>query len=166
MSVRDLIPWGRSETRVPVSRSDSDPFLTLHREMNRLFDEVWRGFGMPMASFGRSTGWPTVDLTETDKEIRITAELPGLTEKDVDIVLTDDVLTLKGERKSESDRDENGIVFSERFFGQFQRVIPLPNEVDRDKVSASMKNGVLTIVLPKSETASPKAKRIPISSGS
>src|SRR5919109_1325511 len=112
MNVRDLIPWGRSETRVAARPEAMDPFFALHREVNRLFDEVWRGFGAPLPGFERSTGWPTVDLAETDKEIRVTAELPGLTEKDVEIVLNDDVLTLKGERKAEHDGERNGVVFS------------------------------------------------------
>jgi HSP20 family protein len=132
--------------------------------MNRLFDEVSRGFGLPAGGLVGSTGWPIVDVAETEKEIRVTAELPGLTEKDVEIVLNDDVLTLKGERKAEKDGEKDGVVFSERFFGRFQRMIPLAAEVDRDKVSASMKDGVLNIVLPKSATAKEKAKRIPIGS--
>lgn len=164
MSVRDLIPWGRSETRVP-SRSDPDPFLSLHREVNRLFDDVWRGFGLPASDFRRSVGWPTVDLAETEKEIRVTAELPGLTEKDVEIALTDDALTLRGERRAEQDGEADGVVFSERFFGRFQRTIPLPTEIDRDRASARMTDGVLTVTLPKSENASRKLKRIPINSG-
>ena len=160
MSVRDLIPWGRSESRVPV-RSQADPFLALHREVNRLFDDVWRGFGAASATFAQPGGWPNVEVVEGDKHLVVSAELPGLSEKDVEITLDDDGLTLRGERKAEQNGEQQGFVFSERFFGRFQRSIALPSEVDKDGVSASMKDGVLTVTLPKVE-APRRTKRITI----
>jgi HSP20 family protein len=160
MSVRDLIPWGRSEDRVQV-RSAPDPFLTFQREVNRLFDDFWHGFGLPSQSFGVSGAWPRVELVEHDDEIVITAELPGLAEKDVEIVLDNDILTLKGERKAEKEAEQGGFVFSERFFGRFERRIVLPEEVDRERVHASMKDGVLTVTMAKAETPQ-RRKRIPI----
>jgi len=167
MNVRDLIPWSRAEDKTPALYRDSDPFMTLHREVNRLFDDVFRGFdqfGMgrfpSLASSRANWGWPNVELSETDKEIRVTAELPGLDEKDVEVTLDDDVLTLRGERRSESEDSERQ--FSERFYGRFERRIPLGSEVEEDKVEARFKNGVLTITMPKTERAQGRAKRIAI----
>ncbi len=106
MSVRDLIPWGRNNRdQVPtvLRDDDRDPFLSLHREVNRLFDDVFRGFGSGLTTFGGgsafSTGWPSVEVSDTDKEIKVTAEVPGLDEKDIEVLLNDGVLTLKGEKR-------------------------------------------------------------------
>ncbi len=163
MSVRDLIPFGRSGSGTPAPRAQ-DPFFALHREVNRLFDDVWRDFNLPtFGGFGSSGrgGWPRLDIAETDKEIRVTAELPGLEEKDVELTLTENCLTLKGEKRSETENGE-GMHLTERFYGAFERTISLGAEVDRDRVTAAFKNGVLTITLPKTATAQERAKRIPI----
>jgi HSP20 family protein len=168
MSVRDLIPWGRNNgNQLPsVFRDDDrDPFLSLHREVNRLFDDVFRGFDSRLPALGRFSsfgggGWPNMEVSDDEKEIRVTAEVPGLEEKDIEVLLEDGVLTLKGEKRSETeDKDRQ---FSERFYGRFERRIPLGVEVEDDKVSANFKNGVLTVALPKTERAQAKAKRIAI----
>src|SRR5690349_18813618 len=161
MSVRDLIPWGRSNNRAPSLYRDDDrsPFLSLHREMNRMFDDFFRDFDMrlPMAAGGQ---WPQLDVAETDKEVTVTAELPGMEEKDVELLFEDGMLTLKGEKRSETeDKDRQ---FSERYYGRFERHIPLDAEVQADKAVARFKNGVLTVTLPKNPDAQPKAKRIAI----
>jgi HSP20 family protein len=169
MSVRDLIPWGRNNgNQLPsVFRDDDrDPFLSLHREVNRLFEDVFRGFDARPAlgtfsSFGGG-GWPNVEISDGEKEIRVTAEVPGLEENDVEVLLEDGVLTLKGEKRSETeDKDRQ---FSERFYGRFERRIPLRYEVEDDKVDARFKNGVLTVTLPKTAKAQSQAKRIEIKS--
>lgn len=166
MNMRDLIPWGRSNNQAPVDYrgSEQNPFLSLHREMNRLFDETFRSFEGSLANFGSSSlwngNWPGVDISENEREIRVSAELPGVEEKDVDVVLEDDVLVIKGEKRSEIDDKERQ--FSERYYGSFERRLPLAAEVEEDKVTAKFKNGVLTIVLPKSPAAQQKTKRIAI----
>lgn len=161
MSVRDLIPWNRG-SQTPASRPQ-DPFIALHREVNRLFDDFWRGGTLPsFGLFGGRATWPTLEVAETEKEIRVTAELAGMDEKDVELVLNENVLTLRGEKKTQTKEDE-GVHLTERFYGAFERSIALDSEVDRDKVQASFKNGVLTVVLPKTENARQKSKRIPIS---
>jgi HSP20 family protein len=164
MSVRDLIPWGRSNNRAPaVYRDDGrSPFLSLHREMNRMFDDFFRDFDMrlPMGA-GFSGGWPHMDLSETDKEVTITAELPGMEEKDVELLLEDGLLTLKGEKRAESEDKERQL--SERYYGRFERRIPLDAEVQADKAEARFRNGVLTVTLPKNPDARPKGRRIAIS---
>jgi HSP20 family protein len=164
MSVRDLIPWGKGTNQPPTVYRDveQNPFLSLHREVNRLFDDVFRGFDLP-STFGRLPGmgmWPHVEIAETDKELRVTAELPGLDGKEVEVLLEDGVLTLRGEKKSET--NDKDLQFSERFYGRFERRIALGAEVEEDKVKADFKNGVLTLTLPKTEKARSKAKRIAI----
>jgi HSP20 family protein len=168
MNVRDLIPWGRGSSTTPSVYRDleQNPFLTLHREVNRLFDDMFRGFDVPGPSLGRLSSWnatwPSVEVSETDKELRIVAEVPGLDEKDVEVLLADGAVTLRGEKRSETeDKDRQ---FSERFYGRFERRIPFGSEIEEDKVTAAFNNGVLTVTLPKSEKAQAKTKRIAISS--
>jgi len=148
------------ERNVPVRREEN-PFAAFHRDMNRLFEELWRGFDLSSA-FGEVWGSfsPRVDVDETDTEVRVTAELPGLEEKDVEVQLTDDALILKGERREEHEDRNHG--WRERSYERFERSIPLPCEVDADHVSAQFKNGVLTARLPKSAKAREHRKRIQI----
>jgi HSP20 family protein len=168
MNMRDLIPWGRSEQTTPSRyREEGDPFMTLHREMNRLFDDVFRSFDFtPFGSFsgaGRTMGWPSVEVSETDKNLRISAELPGMDEKDVEVLMGDGVLTIRGEKKSEIEDRERA--FSERTYGRFERRIPLGQDVEEDKIEAAFKNGVLTVTVPKPAQATSQMKRIAINSG-
>jgi len=168
MSVRDLIPWGREESRVPSLLRDSerDPFLSLHREVNRLFDDVFRGFDGGLPSVGRASAfggnWPSVEISDNDKEIKVTAEVPGMEEKDIEVLLDEGVLTLRGEKRSETeDKDRQ---FSERYYGRFERRIPLGYEIEEDRIDARFKNGVLSVTLPKTAKAQSQAKRIAIKS--
>jgi HSP20 family protein len=167
MTFRDLIPWNRGRD-VAVRRSqEANPFLMLHREMNRVFDDAFGGFDL--APFGgerafsadRGFGWPSIEVSETNKDVTVTAELPGLDEKDVEVELANGVLVIRGEKKTETeDKDRR---FSERFYGRFERHIPV-EDVEEDKVSASFKNGVLAVTLPKSPNARRDVKRITIHS--
>ena len=131
-----------------------DPFLSLHREMNRLFDDVFRGSALP-ASGSQGQGDvgtfvnASMNVSETDKEIRITAELPGVSEHDIDVSFDDDVLTIRGEKKFERKDDKENFHFVERSYGTFQRSLRLPFPVDPDQVQASFENGVLTVTLPR-----------------
>lgn len=168
MNVRDLIPWGRGHGAVPTSYRDAgrDPFLMLHREMNRLFDDVFRNFDqrMPLAFSnhpGFGVGWPNVEVTDRDNEIKVTAELPGLDEKDIELAFSEGVLTLRGEKRAESEDKEKQ--FSERYYGRFERRIPLGYDIDEGQVKATFKNGVLSVTLPKTEQSQSKSKRIAIS---
>lgn len=163
MSIRDLIPRGRgNEVQAGYGRGEGSPFMSLHREMNRLFDDVFRDFGrQPLGLAGTSLGsWPSVELTESDNELRLTAELSGLDEKDVEVLMDDGVLVLRGEKRAENeDKDRR---FSERFYGRFERRIPLGYDIDQDKISAQFKNGLLTVSLPRSAEAESRVKRIAI----
>ena len=146
------------------------PFVALHREMNRLFDDVFNRFDTGMPSLlGRTPGllggaWPSVEVNASDNEVRVSAELPGMDEKDVEVLVDNDVLTIRGEKKSES--EDQGRRFSERYYGRFERSIALPFEVEEEKAEASFKNGVLTVTIPKSARAKDTAKRIAINAES
>ena len=158
MNMRSLIPWtNRSPANFAAER---DPFSLLHTEINRLFDTASREFGRDLWSLDGFGGWPRVDVTDAEEHLRIDAEVPGLTEKDVDLTLKDGVLTLSGERKAET--EDEGRKVTERFIGRFTRQIPLGYEIDEDNVSASFANGELTIILPKTAKAKSDAKRIEI----
>jgi HSP20 family protein len=161
--MRDLIPWSGGRD-VSVRRGEElNPFLALHREVNRLFDDVFRGFDLtpfgPDRFFDRGMGWPNVEMSETDKEVKVTAEIPGLDEKDVEVELANGVLAIKGEKKTETEDKDR--LFSERCYGRFERRIPV-QDVEEDKVSASFKNGVLTVTLPKTAGARRNVKRIAV----
>jgi HSP20 family protein len=166
MNMRDLIPWGRSQQTTPSRyRDEGDPFMTLHREMNRLFDDVFRGFDMaPFGGVSRMASWPHVEVVDNDKDVRISAELPGLEDKDVEVLIGDGVLTIRGEKKSAIEDKERA--FSERTYGRFERRIPLAWEVEEDKIEANFKNGVLTVTLPKSAESRSEVKRIAVNRAS
>ena len=169
MNVRDLIPWGRSNNaQAPANyrSEEANPFLSLHRDVNRLFDDVFRSLDRGFPSFGPlstvAAGWPSVEISETEKTIKVTAEVPGLDDKDIEVMLNDGVLTIKGEKRSETEDKEKQ--FSERYYGRFERHIQVGPEVEQDHVEASFKNGVLTVTLPKTEKAQTQVKRIEIKS--
>ena len=127
MALKDLIPWNRGRD-VAVRRTEApSPFLSLQREMNRLFDEAFRGFDLaPFEISARLFGgasWPNLEVVETHKEIKVTAELPGLDEKDIDVHLANGVLTISGEKHAETEDKDR--LFSERYYGRFIRRIPL-----------------------------------------
>jgi HSP20 family protein len=125
--------------------------------MNRLFNEMFRDFGL---SGGRmSAGWPQIEVKETDDGYRLTAELPGLDEKDIELSLDDGVLTLRGEKKGETGDQMRG--YSERYYGAFERRIQV-GDVEEAKVNATFDKGVLTVDLPRPPSAKAQAKRIQI----
>ena len=161
MDVSDLIPWRRDRNVTSRRGGEASPFLALHREMNRLFDDVFHDLGpFRLERFGnRALGWPSLEINDSDQEVKIVAELPGLEEKDVQVELTDGVLTIKGEKRAETEDKER--TFSERYFGRFERRIPI-EDVAEDKITATFKNGLLTVTLPKSVKAQQKVKRISI----
>jgi HSP20 family protein len=158
MPITDLIPWNRNRN-MPAARQ-TDPFVAFRREMDRAFDSFFRGFDLPMTGNpGWSVGtWPHVEVSETDNEVKLVAELPGMEEKDVKLTLNEGRLTLKGEKKTETD----GAVYSERWHGQFERTVQLGPDVDPDKIKAEFKNGVLTVTVGKRPEAERQVKRIAI----
>ena len=161
MAVRDLIP--RIRSRVPALRSESmNPLAAFHEEMNRLFDDFWREFDGVGTSLMPSSGFPRVEVIETEREVRVEAELPGMEEKDIEVTLHNGVLTIRGERQRASEDKHRRV--SERYYGQFDRRIALPAEVDDEKVTASFQKGLLTVTLPKTAREVEDVKRIRINS--
>ncbi len=160
MSVRDLIPWGRqtssNQAPVPYRESEMTPFFGLRREIDRLFDDMFR---MPSLASVGSISWPSVEVSDSEREVRISAEIPGLSEKDVEITVHDGVLTLRGEKRSETEHRDRG--YSERWYGRFERRIALPSGIEEDRAEASFRDGVLIVILPKSAGAT-SGRRIPI----
>lgn len=159
MANRDLTPWTGSRGLTPFER---DPLASFHRQVDRLFDNVFAP--LETRSFGAAAAgaWPSVDVHETDQVYRVTAELPGLEQKDVEVSLRDNALTISGEKREEYKTEDGGRTYAERTFGRFQRTIPLETEVDADKVQASFKNGVLTVEAPKNPAARDKTRRIEV----
>ncbi|MGP9810767.1 Hsp20/alpha crystallin family protein [Rhodopseudomonas sp. NSM] len=165
MNMRDMIPWSRGSQ--PLAQSyQSDPFLSLHREMNRLFDDVFRGVDAPavpnrLAAFGNA--WPKLEIADADKELRVSAEVPGMEDKDIEVLLDDGVLTIRGEKTSKTEDKDRQL--SEHFYGKFERRVPIGVPIAADEVSAAFKNGVLTVTLPKAEPVASSSKRIAIQPG-
>lgn len=161
MRMHSLVPqlWGRSE-------EEPDVFRNLHREIDRVFEDFGRSFPFPgfMGEGGYFT--PRVNVSETDKEIQISAELPGMEEKDIDVNLSGNVLTIKGEKKYEKEEEKKDYRIMERSYGSFQRRIPLPYDIAADNIKAEFSKGVLTITLPKPPEVAEKNKKIKIESKS
>lgn len=160
MSMRDLIPWSRQQQNMApslISERDWSPLSSFRREVDRLFDDMFRSPGFSGFGGGMMTGWPSIEVKDSDNEVLVTAEVPGMSEKDVELLLDNGSLTIRGEKKGE--RDERG--YSERWYGRFERQIPLPSSVDEERCRADFRDGVLTIQLPKSAEAEDR-KRIPI----
>ena len=151
------------------SRRSAFPALRGVRSFDDLFDNLWCGFEMtaPAWPIGKTAHafTPRVNVRETDEEIVVSAELPGLEEEDFDISLEDDVLTVKGEKRSEHEEKREGFHHVETVSGSFERRLRLPCEVDADEVKATYKNGVVTVVLPKRPEDRPEVRTVPVTSG-
>ena len=147
---------------------------SLRREIDRVFDDfggsMWRSpFRRSLFDvqplWQRESTWaaaPAVDVAETEKAYEITAELPGMDEKNVEVKFADGVLTVKGEKQEEKEEKKKDYYLSERSYGSFQRAFQVPDGVDADKIEASFKNGVLTVTMPKSVEAQKSAKKITV----
>ncbi len=150
MNLRSLMPVGRERSLA------SQPFLSLQREIDRLFDDFTRNFPAFSSVSGNAKLMPVTDVTETEKEIEITAELPGLEEKDVQINLADNVLTIRGEKKAEKEERDKNYRMVERSYGAFERSVELPEGVNADVIKASLSKGVLTVTVLKPAPAQTK----------
>lgn len=156
MSYQDWLP-----TAWRHSREDENPFHALRKQIDTMFEDFNNDFFDPNASFAMRS-----NFSETDSEMCITAELPGLTDKDVDITVAGEQITIKGEKKSEKDEktEKEGREFHriERMSGSFHRSMRLPFEIDADKVEAKVKDGVLTVTIPKPPEAKTETKKIEV----
>jgi HSP20 family protein len=145
----------------PAPADTPDVWRSLRSEMDRLFDTFTGRFGVtPFLStrFGTLSGVlsPAVDITEDDGVFKVSAEVPGMTEKEIQVSLSGDTLTIKGEKRQEHEEKGENRYLSERSYGEFQRAFLLPADVAREKIEAAFANGVLTVTLPKTAKAAPK----------
>jgi HSP20 family protein len=155
MNLQSLIPVRRS------ARREVNPFALLQREIDRLFEDVGRGLPSP-GTMGTLEPTVSMDLVESDKDIELTVELPGMDPKDVDISIAGDVLTIKGEKKAEKEDKGKNYRVIERSYGSFMRSVELPAGVNPDSINASFSNGVLKVTVPKPAAA--EAKKISVKS--
>ena len=166
MPMRSLLPF--SWNRNVATEGRSDPFVTLQQEMNRLFDNftnVPSAFGNFSGDFGKASISPRIDVSETDKQVEIEAELPGLSEKDIEVTVSGDLLTLRGERHDETEEKRKNYFISERSYGSFFRSIALPFDAEPGDISAHFDKGVLKVIVKKPATVSAKTAKIPVRAG-
>ncbi|MSU88760.1 Hsp20 family protein [Rhodobacteraceae bacterium 2CG4] len=166
MQIKDLIPWARKDDAPDAKTSERNPVMALQRDMNQVFEKFWSRFGDGLGALD----WPwgggdaRSDVVETEDAIEVSIELPGMDMKDIDVTVTDDMMTIKGEKKVERQEDKKGYYLSERSYGAIYRTIPLPPGVDGEKAQASFRNGVLTVRLPQTPEAQARVKRIEVKS--
>ena len=152
MRLRSLVPSREPNALMPPGFG----LFGLHREIDRLFNEFAQGVGPD----GAKNIVPSIEISETDKAIEISAEMPGLERKDVEITIEDDTLTIRGEKKIEENQKDKNVQHTERAYGVFLRVLQLPPGIDPSSVQATMSNGVLKIAIPK--PAKPEPKKIEV----
>lgn len=167
--VRNLIPWRKKTEALAPVREPSHPLDLLHRQMNDLVESFFTGFG-------EADRWPLLprefslqaaphfEVSETDDEVEVKAELPGMEEKDIEVLLDENLLTIRGEKKEEREEKKRNYHFSELSYGEFRRSLALPSGIDREKVKATFKKGVLKLTLPKTTASVAQRKRIEIAS--
>jgi HSP20 family protein len=159
---------------VPVPANAPDGWRSFRTEMDRLFDRFAGGWGMPSLrrmwddeptvryESAFSIPSPAVDISEDDAAYKVTAELPGMNEKDIEVAVSGDTLTLKGEKRQEKEQKDKSFYLSERSYGSFQRSFCVPDGVDRDKIAADFSKGVLTVTMPKTAKAVEQQKKIEV----
>jgi len=163
VQIKDLVAKGRGKDSPLPSLREEHPFSLFREQINRLFDDSF--FGREWTPLRTAEPWygtfqPSIDVRENEKEITVSAELPGMDDKDIDVLLSGDTLTIKGEKKEEKEEKEENYYRMERRYGSFQRVIPLPVKIDTKKVDASFKKGILEVKLPKAAQAKSSARKI------
>jgi len=165
----------KKETKAAEAKSALMPFESLRREVDRLFDDFsggFRGFPFRRSSlfsaepfWTREVSWPSVpavNIAQTEKAYEITAELPGMDEKNIEVKIANGVLTIKGEKQEEKEEKKKDYYLSERSFGSFERSFQVPEGIDQDKIDASFSKGVLTLTLPKTAEAQKAEKKITV----
>lgn len=165
MNFGSMIPW-RDRSQVSAPRDDwFDPIVAFKRQVDRMFNDFFSGQpGRGLAEWRGIS--PAVDVSETDKELVVAAEMPGLDEKDFEVTLTGDLLTIKGEKKVESERKDGNGHQMERRFGSFARSLRLPFEVKDEKIGATYDKGILTVRIPKPAEAQQPVRRIEVKKAS
>jgi HSP20 family protein len=185
MNLQQLNPWNwftheepATGATIPVKRTEinekpsttGQPMLQLHREIDRLFDDVFRGVGFSNVPSRWTEGnlfnglnfHAKINIASDEKNYHVSLEAPGLTEEDISLALHQGVLTIRGEKKAENETKDRHYYRVERSYGSFQRVLALPDDCDQEAISANMKNGVLEITLPRKVVPASATKHIPI----
>ncbi len=183
MDVKKLVPWNwfkkeeEQESRPVAVRQGYPaagvyaPLAQLHQEIDRLFDTVFRGFGLggwplsadePSAPLAGGMLKPTLDISATDKEYTVSVEVPGVDEKDIHIELVGNTLTIRGEKRQETEEKGKNFYRKERAYGAFQRILSLPGDADQEGIEASFSKGVLTITIPRRAQEEKEGKTIEI----
>jgi len=169
----NLIPWNWGKKNLPIGKEDCDssphefsPYFSLQHDMNRVFDNFFRSFetGMmsPFSDMSEGPFQPRVEVKESANDLRVSVELPGIDDKDIDVTITGDALTISGEKREEKEQNTRGYYRMERSYGSFHRRIPFPCAIDKDKTEATFKKGVLNVILPKTADAKQQVKKIDI----
>jgi HSP20 family protein len=169
MRVTDLMPWRSEGPRMPATGNGPDSIQAVHRDIDRAFENFRRMFDLP---FGRSfqeevgsLGSIRADIQDTGSEIRVTAELPGMDEADIELSIDRGSLTIRGVKQEEREEGQGeGFMLRERRFGVVERTLPLPDGIDPNDATATFQNGVLTITIPKTAQAQQDRRRIPVQS--
>jgi HSP20 family protein len=160
-----------TETRLPITKKPGEPalagepwgpFESLRKEVDRLFEDFGGGFWRRPFAALKFVAAPAVDVAETDKAYEITAELPGIDQKNVEVNVANGGITIKGEKKEETEERRKDYYVSERRYGSFERYFELPDGIETDKIEATFKNGVLKVTLPKTAEAQKAAKKIEV----
>jgi len=166
MTISDLMPWRKKETGLTDRQQTDDRLLDLRSQLSRMFEDFYNtSFGISsfLEDFQSPSDFsPLMDIEESAKEITVAAELPGIKPEDVEISIENKLLTISGEKREEKEDTGKRHYRVERSFGSFTRRVPLPTEVEEDQVEASLQEGLLKIILPKSKSARKNAKRIPV----
>lgn len=186
MDIKKLAPWNwfkkeeeESGAHVPVKMAEKhpqyseenylNPIVQLHREMDKLFENTFRGFGLspfrselfsPLTTSGLLK--PQVDIGANDKEYTITVEVPGVSEKDVQVEVSNNIMTIKGEKKQEKEEKDKDFYRIERSYGSFQRVLSLPEDADQTDIKATFKNGILKVRMPRRALPASEVKQIDV----
>jgi len=168
--VKELLPLKKTESDLPVRQQTSGhPVAALQRETNRLFDDFLRGslstFPSAFAGFSdlsTGAGWPRIDIDESEREVRVKADLAGIDRKDVDVSVADGVLTIRGEKKHDEEDVGRHHYRRERFYGSFSRSVQVPADVEIGRIEAKMKDGVLQVTMPKLKDRQIRGRRISI----
>ena len=167
--MKNLMPWTKKSEEMMIPRGKDSPFGLIEREMSHLFEDFFEdfegGFGrglLPRRGEGLLEETPRFEVSETDDEFCMKAELPGLDEKDIEVSMDGNELTVRGEKKREHDKKKRDYYVSEVSYGEFYRSVLLPEGVDREKVKATFKKGVLTVTLPKTEEGKTLHKKIDV----
>jgi HSP20 family protein len=163
MARKEITPK-KDEARTPATRYGEwmHPFFSFRQEMDRLMEDFFGRFETQPLARRVETFTPHMDVVDSEKEIKVSAELPGMDEKDIEVSITREALTIRGEKKEEKEEQGKDYYRSERSFGSFTRTIPLPVDIETEKATASFKKGVLTVKLPKTKQTIEETKKITI----